>query len=281
MPDETDPTGAAAPQDASGGEASAAVGGPLVVFAHRGARAHAPENTLLAFRLAFDLGADAIECDVQRAADGALVIIHDGKLNRTTNGRGPVAERTLAELRALDAGRGQRIPTVAEVLALCRARGRQVNLEVKAETVDAAIAMADALEPALTGLEESLQPLILLSSFALPAVARLKQRLPWLRVATLHGGRGWRRRDMLAPALAMGAEAIHPGVSLVTPDLVRRAHARGLRVHAWTANRWSTLRLLLAWGVDGVFSDYPERAVVTRVTGGDVSEPDDTAQDQT
>ena len=280
MSDETDPPSEVALPGDSGGDASAAVGGPLVVFAHRGARAHAPENTLLAFRLAFDLGADAVECDVQLTADGALVIIHDEKLNRTTTGRGPVAEKTLAELRALDAGRGQRIPTLAEVLALCRARGRQVNLEIKAETRDAAIATADALELALAALDEPMRPMMLVSSFELPAVAHLKRRLPWLRVATLHGGRRWRRRDLLAPASEMGAEAVHPGVSLVTPDLVRRAHARGLRMHVWTANRWSTLRQLLAWGVDGVFSDYPERAIVTRVTGGAASEPDDEAHDE-
>jgi glycerophosphoryl diester phosphodiesterase len=280
MPDESDAARQAARPIADDGSPSATVGGPLAVFAHRGARAHAPENTLLAFRLAFDLGADAIECDVQRAADGALVIIHDEKLNRTTTGRGPVAEKSLAELRALDAGRGQRIPTLDEVLALCRARGRQVNLEIKAETPAAAVATAETMELALVVQDEPMRPLILVSSFELPAVAHLKERLPWLRVATLHGGRRWRRRDLLAPAREMGAEAVHPSVSVVTPDLVRRAHTGGLRVHVWTANRWSTLRQLLAWGVDGVFSDYPERAVITRATGGAGSEPDDVARDE-
>ena len=74
----------------------------VVCYAHRGARAHAPENTLLAFALAFDLGADAIECDVQRSRDGQLVIIHDGTVDRTTGGAGLVAEHTLAKLRALE-----------------------------------------------------------------------------------------------------------------------------------------------------------------------------------
>lgn len=251
----------------------------LVVFAHRGARAHAPENTLLAFRLAYALGADAIECDVQLSADGQLVIIHDGRLNRTTNGRGPVALRTLAELRALDAGRGERIPTLAEVLALVRGAERQVNLEVKAETATAALATAEAMEPALAGLDDVARRLVLISSFELDAVALLKHRLPWLRVATLHSGRQWRRRDMLAPALRMGAEAIHPGVGLVSADLVRHAHQQGLGVHAWTVNRWSTLARMLHWGVDGVFSDYPERAIITRVMGGATQEPVDDAED--
>ncbi len=253
----------------------------MMVYGHRGARAHAPENTLLAFRLALALGADGIECDVQRTADGELVIIHDDKLNRTTNGRGPVALRTLDELRALDAGRGERIPTLAEVLALCEAERCQVNLEVKAETLDAALATAHAMEAALSALDEPMRERVLVSSFELPAVASLKRSLPWLRVATLHGGRRWRRADMLAPALEMGAEAIHPGVSLVTPNLVRAAHERGVRVRVWTANRWSTLRLLLGMAVDGVFSDYPERAVITRMVGdATTGEPADGVQDE-
>ncbi|HEV7126511.1 MAG TPA: glycerophosphodiester phosphodiesterase family protein [Ktedonobacterales bacterium] len=241
-----------------------AFGARPLVFAHRGARAYAPENTLLAFQLAFDLGADAIECDVRRTADGALVIIHDGTLNRTTNGRGVVASQTLADLRALNAGLGQSIPTLDETLALCAARGRQVNLEVKAETLRAALATAEALEPALSALDAGGRQRVLVSSFDLPAVAHLKQRLPWLRAATLHGAREWRQRDPLAPALAMGAQAVHPAMSLVTPSLVERAHDNGLRIHVWTANRLVPLRQLLSWGVDGVFSDYPERAVIAR-----------------
>ena len=237
---------------------------PFLVFAHRGARAHAPENTLLAFDLAWNLGADAIECDVQLSADGALVIIHDATLNRTTSGRGPIAGRTLAELRALDAGLGQSIPTLDEVLGLCIARDRQINLEVKAETERAALATASALAFALAELDAAARWRVLVSSFQLRALALLKQRLPWVRAATLHGTREWQKRDPLAPALEMGAEAIHPQSTLVTPLLVQRAHDAGLRVHVWTANRPQMLRQLLTWQVDGVFSDFPERAVIVR-----------------
>src|SRR5215469_17981281 len=98
-----------------------------VCFAHRGARGHAPENTLLAFDLAFDLGADAVECDVRRSRDGRLVVIHDDTVDLTTNGRGPVAGKSLAELRALHAGASRRIPQVIpeleEVLELVWLRG--------------------------------------------------------------------------------------------------------------------------------------------------------------
>ena len=240
----------------------------VVCYAHRGARGHAPENTLLAFDLAFDLGADGIECDVQRSRDGELVIIHDGAVNRTTNGVGAVAALSFAELRALDAGVRwripQRIPTLAETVDLVRRRGGLLNLEIKGETVAEAIGTAEAVEPVLRALEESFRERLLVSSFAHPAVARLKERLPWLRVAALYSGREWQRRDMLAPALAMGAEAIHPGVGLTTAELVAQAHAKGLRVNVWTANRRATIRKLLTWGVDGLFSDYPERVIIAR-----------------
>jgi glycerophosphoryl diester phosphodiesterase len=235
-----------------------------IIFGHRGARAHAPENTLLAFELAFALGADAIECDIQLTADGALVVIHDGTLDRTTNGRGPVVEADLAGLRALDAGRGQRIPLLAEVLDLCRRAGGQVNLEVKAETEAVALVTAAALADSLAGLAHAHRQLIVVSSFELAAIAEIKRRLPWLRVATLHGGRRWRRVDPLAPAHALGAEAVHLQTSLAAPDLIERAGGLGLGVRVWTANQPAQLRQFLRWGVDGIFTDYPERAVIAR-----------------
>lgn len=240
----------------------------VVCYAHRGARGHAPENTLLAFDLAFDLGADAIECDVQRSRDGELVIIHDGTVNRTTNSTGAVAALVFSDLRTLDAGRvwriPQRIPTLAETLDLVRRRGGSLNLEIKGESVAESVGTAEAVAPMLHALEEPLRARLLVSSFGHPAVALLKERLPWLRVAALYSGREWQKRDMLAPALALGAEAIHPGASLTTAELVMQAHAQGLRVNVWTANRLATIRKLIAWSVDGLFSDYPERVIIAR-----------------
>ncbi len=139
-----------------------------------------------------------------------------------------------------------------------------LNLEIKGETVEEAVGTAEAVAPILRTLEEPLRARLLVSSFAHPAVALLKERLPWLRLAALYSGREWQRRDMLTPALAMGAEAIHPGVGLTTAELVAQAHAKGLRVNVWTANRRATIRKLLAWGVDGLFSDYPERVIIAR-----------------
>jgi glycerophosphoryl diester phosphodiesterase len=248
-----------------------------ICFAHRGARAHTPENTLLAFDLAFDLGAEAIECDVQRSLDGRLIIIHDGTLERTTDGMGLVAARTCAESRTLNAGHRWRmrqpIPTLEETLELVWTRERSINLEVKGETAEEATSTAEAVATALAALDVEQRERVLVSSFALPAVARVKALVPELRVAALYGEREWRQRDMLAQAIEMGAEAIHPDVRLVTPALVRLAHAAGLRVNVWTANHWGTIARLIRMGVDGLFSDYPERVIISRARLSAVTAP--------
>lgn len=242
----------------------------VICYGHRGARGHAPENTLLAFELAFDLGADAIECDVQRSADGQLVIIHDGTVNRTTDGRGPVLAQSFAALRALDAGRAwripQRIPTLDETLALVRRRGGALNLEIKGESVEESVATAEAVAPTLGALtnDDPLRTQLLVSSFEHPVISLLKEQFPWLRVGALFAGRSWPIGAMITVAQALHAEAIHPGVALTSPELIQQAHAEGLRVNVWTANRSSTIRQLIAWGVDGLFGDFPERIIIER-----------------
>ncbi|HEV8191961.1 MAG TPA: glycerophosphodiester phosphodiesterase family protein [Ktedonobacterales bacterium] len=240
----------------------------VLCYAHRGARGHAPENTLLAFDMAFDLGAEAIECDVQRTSDSQLVILHDGTVNRTTDGKGLVAAQTQAKVRSLNAGRRwglvQQVPTLDETLQLVRRRAGAINLEIKAEGEAEALGTAQSVAPVLQALESPLRERLLVSSFELPAMRLLKQRLPWLRVAALYGGREWKQRDMIAVALEMGAEAIHPGVGLTTAELIRDAHAAGLQVNVWTANSLGTINRLLMWNVDGLFSDFPERVIIAR-----------------
>lgn len=237
-----------------------------VCYGHRGARGHAPENTLLAFDLAFDLGADGIECDAQLSADGRLVIIHDETVNRTTSGRGAVRDLSFDALRQLDAGVGQRIPTLDETLALVAARGRLLNLELKAETDAEALRVSEAVATRLAAAppDDALRARLLVSSFSLPAVEDIKRRLPWLRAAALYGGRASTGPAMIERALALGAEAIHPHPRILTAETVAAAHAAGLQVNVWTANRWQTIRQLIAWGVDGLFSDFPERVVIAR-----------------
>ncbi len=239
----------------------------VLCYAHRGARAYAPENTLLAFATAFDVGADVIECDVRLSRDRHPVVIHDATLDRTTNGRGPVRARTLAELRTLDAGwsHGQpaRIPMLVEVLDMVRLRGGRINLEVKGESIEESLTTAESIGPVLEDLPADLRPRVLVSSFDHAAIAQLKEQLPWLQIGMLYGTE-WKDQDLVTPALLLGAGAIHPEVRLLTQDAVIQAHEAKLQVNVWTANSWTRIRRLLQWNVDGIFSDFPERVVILR-----------------
>jgi glycerophosphoryl diester phosphodiesterase len=228
-----------------------------ICFAHRGASGHSPENTLLAFRYAFELGADGIECDVQLSADGAPVIIHDSTVDRTTNGSGLVAELPLERLRELDAGAGEQIPELHEALALCRERNKLINLEVKADTVEQAEEVAKVVGKALElgGYED----LALVSSFWHPPLLGLRGAYPQLRTATLHSGARWRLLNMITAARVVGADAIHPDIRLMSRALVERAHQEGLQVNVWTVDQPKDMRKLTAWGADGLFTNYPER----------------------
>jgi glycerophosphoryl diester phosphodiesterase len=236
-------------------------------YAHRGARSCAPENTLLAFAVAYDLGADGVECDLRRSRDGALVVMHDALVDRTTNGTGEVATMSLAELHSLDAGRHpripQRIPTVEETLALAYERNREINLEIKAGEAEEAIGTALAAVSILGEIEDAFRPRVLVSSYHFAALVELKRSLPWLRIALLYNMQ-WKGKDLIGPARKLGAEAIHPQSALASAELIRQAQASGLRVNVWTVNRRSTIHQFLDWGVDGLFSDYPERLGIER-----------------
>lgn len=224
---------------------------------HRGASGRSPENTLLAFRYAFELGADAIECDVQLSADGEPVIIHDATVDRTTNGQGQVDQLSFEELRRLDAGAGEQIPTLQETLDLCQAAGKQVNLELKGETLEQTNRIGQIVGEILESGDY--QAMVLISSFWLPAVTRFKAEHPQFRTGTLHSGTRWRFSNMLTFARAAGADAIHPHVRLTSRALVEAAHAAGLQVNVWTVDQPKAMARLAAWGVDSIMTNYPDR----------------------
>lgn len=224
-----------------------------LVFAHRGASAERPENTRAAFALAALQGADAIETDLHATRDGAVALLHDAELERI-GGRGVVGDATLAELRALDAGGGEPVPELGEVLD---AFGAEVafNLELKRGPRG----FYPGLEAlALRAVEaRGLLARTLFSCFYDAALERLRERAPAARVGLLVSARSPYRA--LQRARALGAEAIHPEVSLVERGLVEEAHAAGLAVHPYTADDEAVLRRLLALGVDGIFTNRPER----------------------
>jgi glycerophosphoryl diester phosphodiesterase len=235
---------------------------PLVI-AHRGASGTSPENTLAAFRRAVELGADMIELDAQLTRDGAVVVIHDYTLERTTSGGGAVHETTLADLRRLDAGawfdtafRGERVPTLAETLA---AVPLAFNVELKPVGPGELEARALAVVEEAGALERTV-----FSSFAMDALERVRARSAVARLAVL-----WeteRVDDAIAWARRVGARALHLRKDRVTPEALAAAAAAGLPVRAWTVNERGEMDRLVAAGVEGIFTDFPERFL--HIAGG-------------
>jgi len=228
------------------------------IIAHRGASAHAPENTMEAFQRAVELGAPFIETDLQLTRDARFVAIHDSVLQRTTNGRGAVHEHTLAELRELDAGLwfdrrfgGQRIPTLEEVLAFGREHGVGFYLEIK---FDAAWGMAPALLSVLRYAEATSRVIVI--SFD-QATLRSLRELDASIVMGLLSGRA--DGDLVKAGLDIGARQICPRHDAVTQELVDRAHAANLHVATWTVNEVPDMRRVITAGVDSVMTDIPDR----------------------
>jgi glycerophosphoryl diester phosphodiesterase len=225
---------------------------PLVI-AHRGASAHRPENTMPAFALAVEQRADMIETDLHVTRDGAVVITHDEEL-AGLGGRGEIADATLAEIRALDAGGGARVPTLDEMLDAFGA-AIAFNLELKKGTrAEYEGLEAQAIEAVRTrGIAER----TLFSSFYDPVLARLRAAAPEARIGLLISRRYPIR--IVERARALGAEAIHPEAPLVDAALVEMAHEAGLAVYVFTVDAEAEMRRLLSLGVDGLFTNHPDR----------------------
>jgi glycerophosphoryl diester phosphodiesterase len=236
-----------------------------MVIGHRGAALHAPENTLASFSKAYELGCAWVEMDVQLAACGQPVIFHDETLDRTTDGQGPLAVRSLAELKKLDAGswfgpqfRGQRIPTLKEALDHILGLGMGVNIEIKAPRSRAAASARVILAEALAAWPSCnpLKPLI--SSFSPEALEVALAMCPaWPRgylVKEIDAAR-------LAVARGLKASVINPPAGQVSALEIAAAKAAGLDILAWTVNDPAKAAALWRRGVDGLFSDAPERLI--------------------
>ena len=227
------------------------------IIAHRGASAAAPESTEEAIRLAFRLRADMVELDVHMTADRRLVIFHDDRLDRTTDGHGLLRRRRYAELARLDAGAwfasrfaGQRILLLSQALRV--ARSHRVNLELKGTAQPRQL-----IERVVRCLRQARATTrVLVSSFDVSLLARLRRAQPRIALALLCR---WRPRPALERAVRLGCVAFHPHASLVTPALVRDARAAGLRVHTWTVEDPRQARRLVRLGVQGLVTNVPDR----------------------
>jgi glycerophosphoryl diester phosphodiesterase len=229
-------------------------GGCVLNIAHRGASGRFPENTLKAFGAAIDAGAQMCELDVRITSDGVLVVIHDETVERTTDGRGAVRSMTLDELKRLDAGvrfggefKGERIPTLEEVMALADGRCG-LNLELKGAGVERRVCELLVERRALATA--------MISSFDWDALAIVRHFEPRVRVGLLASQ--WPAR-LLGAAFELKAESINPRSEIVTEDLCIAAHERNLSVYTWTVDEPAEMRRLIAFGVDGIMTNYPER----------------------
>lgn len=224
----------------------------FLVIAHRGASGYAPENTLKAFDKAIELGADWIELDVQLHGR-ALLVFHDLHLDRRTNGRGRLSNYSLRHLRALNAGAGERIPLLGEVLDRVNRRAR-LNIELKTGP-GTARAVAALLK---RYLKRGWRPDdFLVSSFHLPELSEFRRHLPQVPRAVLLCGVPL---DLAACATKLGAAAVSLDQDFADPALIRDARRRGLKVFVYTVNRPGDIARLKKLGVDGIFTDYPDRS---------------------
>jgi glycerophosphoryl diester phosphodiesterase len=222
---------------------------PFLCIGHRGACGHEPENTLRSIRRALELGADGVEIDV-RLVHGELLVMHDAKLERTTNGHGYLVRKSLATLRTLDAGKGEHIPTLREVFETVDRRGL-VNIELKGrQTAGPVRALIHEFVHSHGWHYEH----FLVSSFnrtELRAISdpKIPVGLLLTRPTRLYG----------LSARRVRACAVHPAVRFVTARFVADAHRRGLRVFPYTVNEPAEIARLRGLEVDGVFTDFPER----------------------
>lgn len=230
-----------------------------IVIGHRGASGEAPENTLAAFALALEQGAEGIELDVQITKDGEIVVCHDLTLDRTTNGSGLICEHNWEELNSLDAGiwfseafTGERIPHLRQVFELVP-RGHLINVEVKH-------AYEGRMEKALLAFLDEMDRWedIVISSFDHKLIHGMKQAQPNAKVGLLYAAN---LIDHAAYAKQLGVEvfSLHPYHHCINKEDVVAAEAAGLAVYPYTANDVADYKRLTAAGVTGIITDYPAR----------------------
>lgn len=231
------------------------------IWAHRGASAACPENTLDAFERAIQMRADGIELDVQLSADGYVMVAHDETVDRVSDGNGRIAAMTLMQLKTLNAAHNRpgygtaRFPTLDEALALLRPTNLVVNIELK-----------NAIEPN-SGLEQRclalvremrMEDRVWFSSFVHPSLMRVKELAPHMPCGLLYNClmvRPWEY------AKALGMDALHPHYAeLHVPNEVSESHRMGIRVHPWTVNDPEVIRRITRDGVDAIITDVPDLA---------------------
>lgn len=224
----------------------------ILKIGHRGAMGHEPENTIRSFKKALELNVDAIELDVYVCKTGELVVIHDDKIDRTTNGTGYTEDKTFAELRQLDAGEGELIPTLEEVLDLVDKRVI-VNIELKGRsTAFATYQIIDKyiINNGWTELD------FMVSSFDHHELNKFKHLYPQIPIGVLLEGIPLTYADC---AVQLNAQSINLSIDFINQDFVNDAHKKGLKVYVYTVNDYDDISKIKKLNIDGIFCNFPER----------------------
>jgi glycerophosphoryl diester phosphodiesterase len=244
-------------------------------FGHRGASAYAPENTLSSFNLAFDMGADGVELDVSVTKDRVPVVIHDNRVDRTTDGHGAVGEMALAEVKRFDAGvlfgaryRGERIPTLEEVLDGPGRRGI-VNIELKSGKLInvglEAVAIAKVIQ------ETQASDRVIVSSFNHFALSSIHAVDPQLPLGFLYFNRAPLSFSYLKSQPLARPTALHPRFTMVTPGFIQWARQRDYKINTWTVDDSDEMRRLITLEVDSIMTNKPD--VLSQLLGRKLDKP--------
>ncbi len=226
----------------------------MLIFAHRGASAIAPENTLAAFHVACASNCDGVEFDIQHL-DSKFIVFHDRYLERTTSGNGLVVEHSFEQIRQLDAGNGERIATLDEVLTIV-ANQKVINIELKSIATDDLPLLFQHLDNAKINLKINNNQL-LLSSFNHQLLQVIKQQRPELSLGALTASLPLNNAEFAQRLHAYSANIV---LEYVTQEFVDDAHQRGLKVYVYTVDNLKDIKMLQAMGVDGIFSNNPDQA---------------------
>ncbi len=225
----------------------------MLIIGHRGAAGHAPENTLASVRKALELNVDAVEVDVHLSRDNQLIVLHDSRLDRTTDGSGDVSEHCLDQIRLLNAGNGHHVPTLGEVLDLIDGRV-PVNIEIKSRS---ATRFVSCLIHEYFERDGWSPDRFLVSSFDFAVTAEAYQLDPHVPLGLLVEGHPG--ADLWREAERQQVRFVGIGLASMTRPLVEEAHRRGLQVLVYTVNTVEQAKELMQIAVDGIFTDYPDR----------------------
>lgn len=233
-----------------------------VIYAHRGASGYAPENTMAAFEKAIELNSEGIEIDVQMSKDGHLIICHDEKVDRTTNGRGYIKDIYLKDIKLLDAGYkfngdyiGEEIPTLSELMELIKDNNMILNIELKNNVIE------------YRGIEEKtidmikqykMENRVIISSFNHSSLYKVKEIDPSIKTGILYSKN---INNPIRFAKNIKADAIHPNYKRLNRFVIEKAKKENIQINTFTVNIRDYMKLLIDIKIDGIITDYPDIAL--------------------